>query len=986
MKSNQNKEGKNKKTSKKIVTSEKNNNQKTKQKKTDEKLNAKLEAKNGKNEVAKVNFKESEEKKKKDKLKRNLVIVVLTIAVLIIYVIQRGEYLEIKEIGARYIPMFWTNFRAMLATAVLNFSIVFLAIYFATKKIKEGLKPFFDDENKEMPKLPQKSISFIIATLITIITSNMLMENALLCLYHTKFVITDPALGNDIGFYVFILPFIKLLVTYALVLLISITIYSALYYLLVFNLCFDGIRRETVSKSIILNQVLFAIKAIVFAFGILIMVETENIGVQKFITLNSNESLNYVLYGAGSTEIYIRFAAYILLSFVITFSTFKAIKNFKRNNTKKLIKSILIVPAYLVIVFITMISYSLVFVNSNELDKERKYINDNIKYTKMAYGIDIENVKISDEGTISENEINENTDTINNIPIVNSDIVLKDLNTSLTNDDYYKYMYTNQALYAVDGKNQLLFITPREIQTEDSEYSNKTYEYTHGYGVIATSANTMTASGNLNHIQKSFEETNEALKISQPRIYFGRETNSIVVTNSPSKKEFDYPLSTSENAENDYHGEAGLRLNLLDRIILAIKEKDSKLALSGGVKSDSKILTNRNIINRAKTIMPYLLYDENPYIVVRNDGELVWILDAYTVTNEYPYSQRTILEDNGLLKTEINYIRNSVKVIINAYSGEVTFYATDKNDPILAVYQKIYPELFSSEKIPEDITAHLVYPSYLYKIQSKIVERYHDIEADDLYRSDDVWEAATHNATQISSKKGTTINPYYSMVKTADANQSRLGLILPYTPYNKENIVAYLIGSVDEDGNSNLKTYIYSKENNVVGPMQLDAQISKDETIAKELETLNIAGTKIIKNIVIVPINNSTLYVEPIYQQYVNDEESLPVLKKVIIASGNKVTVGDTYSEAIKNLISQNAIDIELKNPDDIEDLLNAIIKANNNLKESTQSGDWSQMGKDTQKLQELITKMEEVKVKEDQKKLKETSKDEEDDEIEEEN
>lgn len=934
-----------------------------------ENKNTKKKEKTDKKDIIKAN----EEKKNNDtnfKLKRNIVILVLTIAILIIYIVQRGEYLEIKEIGEKYIPMFWTNLKSMALTAILNFAIVFSTIYIITEKIIKGLKTFFDDEHKIMPKLPQKSIAFILATLVTITTSNIIMDKALLCFNNTKFVITDPALGLDIGFYVFILPFIKLLVMYSLVLAIATTIYGALYYLLVFNFCFDGIRRETVKESVILKQALAALKIIIIIFSILVLVQTLDIGVQKFMTLNSDESLNYDLYGAGSTEIYIRFAAYIILAFVMIISLFRAIKHFKNKNTRKVVRSVLVVPIYLGIVLITMIGYSLIFVNSNELDKEKEYINNNIKYTKIAYNLDIEDVTIYDSGTITENEIKENSDTIDNIPITNSDIVLKDLNTSLTNNDYYKYTYTNKALYMIDNKNQLLFITPREIQNEDSEYSNKTYEYTHGYGVIATSASTVTQAGNLNHIQKSFEATNEALKITEPRIYFGVETNSIVVTNSPSKKEFDYPINKSENAENYYNGEAGLELNLFDRFILAIKEKDAKLAFSGGVKSDSKILTNRNIINRAKTIMPYLTYDNNPYIVVRNNGELVWVLDAYTTSNEYPYSQRKVLSDNGITKKEINYIRNSVKVIINAYSGEVTFYVTDKNDPILAAYMKVYPEIFTEEQIPEDIVAHLVYPSYLYEIQSEIAARYHNIEADDLYRSDDVWKAATYNSTaQISSKNGTEIKPYYTMLKTTDWNNSRLGLVLPYTLYNKENIKAYLIGSVDENGNNILKTYSYDKDSNVIGPMQLDAQVAKDETIAKELETINVAGTKLIKDMIIVPINKTVLYVEPVYLQYVNDEESLPVLKKVIIASGNKVTIGNTFAEAMKNLISQNAVDIELGNSDNIDDLVSAIIKANNNLKTSTQSGDWSQMGKDTGRLQELITRLEEIKLENEAKK-----------------
>ena len=920
----------------------------------------------------------STDDKQRYKIKRNLVITVLVIAIIIIYIIQRGEFLEIREIGENYIPVFWKNFKAISISYILNFAIIFSAVYFSTKKIKNGLKTFFEDEKKTMPKLPQKSVSFIIAILVSIFTSNIIMQRALLCFNNMRFVITDPALGHDIGFYVFILPFIKLVVMYLLILLIGITVYSAIYYLLVFNICFDGINRESVKKSSLLNQIISTVKLIAINFAAVVLVETQNIGVQKFITLNSDESLNYSLYGAGSVEIYIRYFAYLLLAFLIVFSVFRVIREVKKKNTRKIIRNILIVPFYLVLVAIVMLGYNLIFINANELDREKQYISDNIKYTQRAYGIDIDTVQISDKGPISEGDVVDNAETLNNIPIVSQDMVLKDLNTtSLSSDEHYKYTYSSNAVYAIDDSNQLIYIIPREISNNDSEYANKTYEYTHGYGLVVASANKTNTNGTVKYVQESFDEADNILNITQPRIYFGRETNSTVVTNSTSKKEFDYPLSKTENAENYYDGKAGLKLNLLDKIIIAIKEKDAKLAFSGGVKEDSKILTNRNIINRAKTIMPYLMYDENPYIVVRNNGELVWVLDAYTTTNNYPYSQRLILEDYGISKNEINYIRNSVKVIINAYTGEINFYLTDSDDPIVSAYKKIYPDLFSKEEIPEDISSHFTYPSYLYKIQSEIIARYHDIEADDLYRSDDVWEIATQNTTQISTKTGTVIEPYYTVLKTVDSNSARLGLVVPYTPYGKGNITAYLVGSVDENGKNILKTYRYEKGSNVVGPIQLDAQIMQDEAISAEIEALNTAGTKIMKNIVLVPIKDKLVSVESIYQQYVNDENAVPVLRKVIIASGSKVTTGNSYEEALNNLISQNALEIEVDNTDDIDDLVEAIIRANNNLKISTQSGDWAQMGKDTSKLQELISRIEELKQKEEEKKSEESTVDE---------
>lgn len=917
------------------------------------------------------------EKHKQNKIRKTIVTIVLILAAIILYIIERGQYLEIKEIGENYLPIFWQNLRNISITAILNFIIIFTVIYISTSKIKNGLKTFFEDEKKAMPKLPQKSIAFIIATIVTIATSGYILQKALPCFYNTQFVATDPVFGLDIGYFVFIWPFLELITMYALVAIIAATVYMAIYYLIVFNVYFDGISRESVKKSNIEKQALSNLKKIIVLFAILILLLTQNIGVQKFIVLSDEQTENYSIFGAGITETTIRLWGYVGLSIIMVLSVFKAIKEFTKGNTKKIIKALLWVPAYLVILAVGMLGFNLIYVNSNELDKERTYIAENIKNTKKAYGIDIEEDVIKDEGTITQSAITANSETISNIPIVNAENVIKDLEGSQTTKGYYKFTRAQIGNYTIDDKQQLVYVTPREIANAKATYNNKTYEYTHGFGAIITSATSTTSSGNINHIQKSFEQTDEVVNVSEPRIYFGLETNSTVVTNSNNKKEFDYPTENAlSNTENTYDGPAGLKANFLDRLVLSLREKDVNLVFSGNVKSDSKIITNRNIIQRAKTVMPYLEYDQNPYLVIRNNGELVWVLDAYTTSNNYPYSQRTMLENNGITKKEINYIRNSVKVIINAYTGEVTFYRTDKTDPIAMVYEKTYPDLFAKEEIPEDISNHFVYPEYLYSIQAEVLERYHNIQPDVLYRSDDIWDVATHNtSSKMTSTKGTAIKPYYTMLKTSDSNSSRLGLVLPYTPYGKQNIKAYLVGSCDENGNNVLKLYNYTEDSNVLGPMQLDTQLSQDERISKEIDSLNVTGTKISKDIIIVPIDNTLLYVEPIYQQYVNETDSLPVLKKVVVASGTKVAIGDTFTQALTNLVSQYAVNIEVGNSDNIDELVSLIIKANNNLKTSTQSSDWEQIGKDTKKLQTLIDRLEEVKAELDKKEQEEQEK-----------
>lgn len=903
--------------------------------------------------------------KKKSKTRLFIVLAVAIIASIIAYIVFRGTYLEIKEIGEKYISVFWQNIKYMALVLIINFILVYSMIYITNTKIKKGLKEFFDQEKKEMPKLLNKSIAFISAIIISATTSSFILEKAMLCFKSAEFGVQDPIFGLDIGYFIFQKPFIELVVWYFIIAFVALLLYTVIYYIASFNMFFDGIDRKTLKNSKLIKQITTFIMIIAILFSALILIKTQNIGIEKFLILE-DEGSTYSLYGAGFTDVTVKLWGYRILAIVLIISVYMAIKSFKEGKTKKLILNIGIVPAYLVGMFLVMVVFQAVFVTTNELDKEKEYIQANINYTKNAYGINIEEINLSSNSeTITNEDLKKYEEVVDNISIVSEDIVLKDLENGQTAKGYYSYTDTQIGKYLIDGKEQLVYISPREIVSSSGTYNNKTYEYTHGYGAIITSATAAKENGTLNHMQKGFENSNEVITITEPRIYFGTQTNDTVVTGSKDKKEFDYPILDSSSADNEeftYTGEAGLNLNFIDRIILAIKEGDLKLAFSGNVTKESKILTNRNIIKRAQTVMPYLMYDENPYLVITEEGKLVWVLDAYTISNNYPYSQKTTIRETSTSTLELNYIRNSVKVLIDAYDGTISFYITDRTDPIAMAYRNIYPDLFMDleEQIPVDISEHFVYPEYLYNIQADIIARYHNIQPDVLYRSDDIWEIATHNTGKVLTKTGTDIEPYYTMVKLTD-EEAKLGLVLPYTPEGRQNLISYLVGSYDNSGNSKLTIYKYQADSNILGPMQLDTQIEQDETITKEIESLNVNGTKVTKNMIIVPLDNDLLYVEPIYTQYINEQDALPTLKKVVVASGNKVAIGNNLKEALENLVSQYAVNIEVENTDTIEDLVYTIIKANHNLEESNTSNDWEMMGKDVKRLQELIDKLEKL-------------------------
>ena len=738
------------------------------------------------------------------------------------------------------------------------------------------------------------------------------------------------------------------------------TIYAAIYYIISLNTQFtNGVTTEALKNSIMKQQLLNNAKIIVIIIAILTFINAEDLSSRPFMTVGENE-YSYGISGAGTSDISIKVWGYRALSFLMIIAIFVGISAYNKKKNRRLIISIFSVPVYLVCLILILVGYNKIFVDSNEYEKEKKYISYNIENTREAYGINLEEISLEDTDTINTEEVSKYAEVANNISTTNKDLVLKLLNTTLTNKGYYKYNSTKPGEYTINNKKTLVYVTPREVVSNENSYTNATYEYTHGYGVIVTSASETNSNGNLVNLQKGFSNENNVISINNPRIYFGLETNKTIVTNSKNKEEFDHPKnenSDSENVTNSYDGQAGLSLNTLDRIILAISNGDINLAISNNINQNSKILTNRNVIERAKKIMPYLTYDNSPYLVVTNDGKLVWVIDAYTTSKYYPYSQKTTV--NG---QEINYIKNSVKVLVDAYDGTVKFYITDRTDPVIMAYNKAFTDVFMDidSEIPTEISEHFTYSEFLYNIQAEILKRYHNTEPDVLYRANDVWDIAKYGTgTNSASQETTQMTPYYAIVKTSDSEQTKLGLVLPYTIQGKQSIAGYTVG-IYENGKLVMKLYRYPSDNTVLGPMQLDTQISQNESISKEIENLNVSGTKLTKNIVVVPINNKLVYVESIYQEYINENDSLPKLKKVVVASGNKMAIGDDLKSALTNLLSQ-AFNIEVEDPENEEALLESIIKANKNLKESTSNKDYEMMGKDIKQLQSLIDKLEQL-------------------------
>ena len=887
-----------------------------------------------------------------NRIKNILVTVFILLYIIITYVTLRAEYLECAELGNQYIQNFWTNLQYKYAIMGISFIIICTIMIFTNRGIKKGLKPFFENDKKEMPKLPNKSIVFIASVIGSIIISETLVEQVLLFASNVSFQKVDIIFGLDISYYMFIKPLIETIINYILKFMILLSGYITAYYIIVFNLFFDGIDREMLKKSKLIKDLLRNVIICAILIGINTIFSTQNILTDTFLTIGEDVELT----GAGFIESTIKLWGYNIFAIVIVISVIMSVIFFVKNKNKKIMYTLLTIPGYLVVLFFVMLLTDAIFIQPSEFDKEKKYIEENINSTKLAYGINAVEANVEYSNTITENEINESQNVIKNIPIISQNMVKQSLEDSQTEAGYYTFRNLSTSIINNQGEQQIAYIAPREIAEQSISYNNKTYEFTHGIGQIFVSATETTEDGNIQYIQKDINE--------EQRIYYGLETNSIVVTNTKNKDEYDYTDSEGTEHTYNYQGNSGIQVGFFDRLILALKNGDIKLAFSTSVTDESKILTNRNIIERAQTALPYLLYDENPYTVIQ-DGQIYWVIDGYTISNKYPYSSYSTLENNNI-KQEINYIRNSVKVIINAYNGEMKFYITDENDPIISAYKKIYPSMFETEKIPEQISEQLKYPELLYKVQSEMLNIYHSVKEDVLYRNSDIWQLARYGNTS-NNTTSTILEPYYTVLKTPEGEEE-FGLVQMYTQSNKSNIIAYLVGTCNGTNNE-LRIYKFSPDNNILGPIQLDNLIEQDSTISAELEELNVTGVKITKEMKIIPINSTLLYVETIYQTRTNDANKPMTLEKVIVASGTKVAIGDNLYNAINNLLSQSAVNLEIDNTDDINGIIDSIIKANKNLTDSNNRNDWEMMGSDINALQELINElekmMEEVKTQE---------------------
>ncbi|WP_094546589.1 UPF0182 family protein [Petroclostridium xylanilyticum] len=889
----------------------------------------------------------------KEQNKRNYIrrlVVILTLVslfmVLGLFFSIFTEYIQIYEIGKRFTSVFWINFNVKLVVQLSSFLIVFFIFFISTIIIRANM--LARDPSHEILKriMPILLLSFIISFVASTFIRDTVYNRFLLFANALPFNKTDPIFNQDIGYYIFQRPFLISLVESIL----GVWIFQTLYTFILYIIFYSGIGFRSTSdiiheKGIVLHNliniiVLFLIKASTYRF------ESESI---LYSTIGE-------VVGAGYTDInvwlrYYRIAPILLIAIVIT-----TIILLFRAKIKYSILTIAIFPvAWIIVLFIAGMVQTLI-VSPNEVAVEQPYLKHNIDYTRAAYNLEnIIEKEFPLKNDLTMQDIAQNRVTIDNIRITDFPATLTVLNQLQGIRNYYRFTDTDIATYNINGSPTAVFIGARELYKENLDesaktYINKKFRFTHGFGVVMNPINKITEQGHPDFIIKNIppKSADGVPQVAQPRIYFGELTNDYVIVNAKNQKELDYSEG-QDDVEFVYDGKAGIKLNFINRMIFSLKYGDLRMLVSGYITPESKILLNRNILKRVQRVAPFLEYDDDPYIVITEDGKLKWIIDIYTTSNYYPYSQPI---------GNINYIRNSAKAVVDAYDGTVEFYITDRSDPIINVYNNIYPDLFNKDKLPEDMAQHIRYPEQLFKIQAQIFRKYHMTNPVAFYNKADLWEISQEKYRGQSKN----VDPYYNLMKLPDiSTREELILMIPYTLVKKENMVSWLAVRSEGDSYGQMVLYKFPKGINVYGTMQIENRIDSNPDISRELSLWDQGGSSVIRgNLLVIPINNSLLYVEPIYITAAN-ESSLPEVKRIVVAYGDQIVMEPTLERAL-NVLFGGAQPVVPSKGESVKDIIEKALKTFQDVKAYTRENDWENFGKAFKQLDDIMDILQERK------------------------
>jgi uncharacterized membrane protein (UPF0182 family) len=705
--------------------------------------------------------------------------------------------------------------------------------------------------------------------------------------------VMDPIFGRPLNFFLFGLPAWRMVDSWLLTLAFATCAVALLFLVITSGSRTVETRRLSLAAS--------PWRGLSFTGAFLLLVLAMNVFVWRFELLLDHHTL---FDGVDYTDAHIMAGGLLIVAAALAVGAVMAIVNGMREAraTRIVAAAAPAVVAYAALMVVSWYVASFI-VKPNQLVREEPYISHNIEMTRAAYGLDhFSRNEFPADTTLEAADPSHNQPTLNNIRLWDWHALQDTLRQVQEIRTYYDFPDIDIDRYELNGKLSEVMLAVRELNVDKLPVSSRNWInekliYTHGYGITMNPVNGFTTEGlpNLFLSNMPVQSTVPGLRVTRPELYFGELTNTDVYVKT-KQQEFDYPQGQANNLTS-YQGTGGITIgNFLRRVVLAFDRGDlGTLPFSDDVTSDSRLLMHRNIRERVARLAPFLTFDKDPYIVVGDDGRLSWILDAFTTSDSYPYSTHY-----GLGDASVNYMRNSVKVVIDAYNGTTTFYVFDTKDPVLAAYRRMYPTLFTdAAKMPEDLRRHVRYPEDLFSLQAEVYGLYHMTRPEVFFNREDLWTVATETTNDENGQQSVQpMSPNYVLMKLPNGAKEEFVQILPFTPANRNNLIGWIAGRSDGEAYGTTAVYDFPKTRLIDGPQQIEARIDQNAQLSGQLTLWNQQGSHVLRgSLLVIPTGRALLYAEPIYLQA--QQSPMPELRLVVLALQDKLAYGTTFEAAL---------------------------------------------------------------------------------------
>ncbi len=858
-------------------------------------------------------------------------------------------YIEVfwKSYSARY-TLWFAGFVIFLIFMNVNLSIALRSE--SNLSVDPRLQKFVEGFQKAIRWLAYGAslfLAFIMAGVISSSWMEMLAFGS-----SESFNLADPIFGNDMSFYLFQLPFINAVKSWLIGSTVLVLIGTLLVYVVRQGVSF-AVGRISISAA--------ARKHLAILLAVLMLLFAVNYWLGRFDILNANRSASF--FGAGYADVNAQLPAAWVMTVVSLLTAAAIIYTLFVRNFKLLAK---IAVGFIGLAIVVGSVYPALIqkfvVNPNEQSKELPFIENNISFTRYAYDLDrIEEKSIDPQYTLTYDDITADSATVRNIMLWDYRPLASTFDQLQVIRLYYTFPDVDIDRYRLsDGSYRQVMLSARELDQNKlpanaQTWVNTNLVYTHGYGLGMSPVNVVTEEGLPEFFVKDIPPiTEHGLTVTRPEIYYGEKTNTPVIING-NIEEFDYPLGDS-NQMTKYRENSGVPIgSLLRRLIFSMHFSDLNMLISGYLAPESRVLYYRNIHDRVQAIAPFLTLDEDPYLVVAN-SRLYWIYDAYTTSRNFPYSKPA---------ENYNYIRNSVKIVIDAYNGDTKFYLFDADqDPMIRVYDRIFPDLFLDQsQLPEFLREHIRYPQDLFDAQSELYSTYHMEDPQVFYNKEDLWNIASEKMEE----QVVTMESYYAIMRLPGEPREEFIQMIPYTPNKRDNMIAWLCARSDGENYGKMLVYKFPKKEQVYGPMQVSARINQDPVISQQLSLWNQQGSSVYRgNLLVIPIKESVMYVQPVYLQATSGK--LPELKRVIVAFHNRLAMEQTLEESLREVFrgssstesagvpTKTGLPIaKLPAERSVRELSRAAMNTFNNAISAQRNGDWARYGEEIDRLKKEL-------------------------------